>query len=192
METVAATLPVAPPRVRLESMNSDSYVRFAARVAVCVAASLAAPASFGAEPDRAQVQAQLLDHAEFLCANCFFGASKHFYCFQADNQILIGYQKVPVFNFEDQSKNYLTSVRPRWTVWTAPGQTVPISYDDRHIWVTRPEPKEAPRGIRGHLKGAFIWTSRGESQQVRLKRSSIRDIFISSDACRGAAGAKSR
>src|SRR5580704_8209660 len=118
-------------------MMSRFYVRPVAWVSVCVAALLAAPVSFGTAADRQQAQAQVLDHAEFLCANCFYGASEYYFCFAVDNKILTGYQRTRVLNWEDKSKNYLTVVKPGWSAWTAPGQTVPISYDDKHIWVSR-------------------------------------------------------
>jgi len=152
-------------------MNSRSYIRSAIRTSVYVAALLAAAVSFGAAPARQQVQAQLLAHAEFLCANCFFGASDYYYCFAADNKVLVGYQRTRVMNWQDPSKNFLTIARPEWTVWTAPGQTapgqIPISYDDKHIWV-----------------------SRADGKQVRLTRSPLRDIFTSNDRCRAADGAQ--
>jgi hypothetical protein len=155
-----------------------------------VAASLAAPVSFGAAAGRQQVQAQLLDHAEFLCANCFFGPSDYYYCFAADNQILIGYQRTPVLNWRDQSKNYLTGVHGAWAAWTAPGQTVPISYDDKHIWVSRTEGQPVKRDFRAHVKAVANWVSRGNGKQVKLTRSSLRDIFTNNDQCRGAGRAK--
>jgi hypothetical protein len=149
-------------------MNSYSCIRSVIRTSVCVAALLAALVSFGAVAGRQQVQAQVLDHAEFLCANCLFGASDYYYCFAADNnKLLIGYQRTRVLNWQDQSKNYLTIARPEWAVWTAPGQTVPISYDDKHIWV-----------------------SRADGKQVRLTRSPLRDIFLNNDRCRDADKAK--
>ena len=147
-------------------MNSYSYMRSVVWASVCVAASLAAPVSFGAAADRQQVQAQLLDHAEFLCDNCFFGTSDYYFCFAADNKVLIGYQKTPVLNWWDKSKNYLTKVHRGWTAWEAPGQTVPISYDDKYIWV-----------------------SRADGKQVRLTQSSSRGIFTGNDRCRDAGGA---
>lgn len=150
-----------------------------------MAASLAMPVSFGAAADRLEVQAQLLDHAEFLCANCFFGASKYYYCFAAGDKVLIGYQKTPVLNWEDPSKNYLTGAHRAWAAWTAPGQTVPISYDDKHIWVSRADNPEVKRDLWGHVKELPIRASRVRSKQVRLNRSSTRDIFINSDTCRG-------
>lgn len=173
-------------------MNLFSSNRPVVRTSVCVAALLAASISFGGAADRPQVQAQLLDHAEFLCANCFFGASDYYYCFEADNRILIGYQKTPVLNWEDQSKNYMTGVRPRWSAWSASGQTVPISYDDKYIWVTRPEAKPANSSVWAHMKAFGIWASRGDTKQVRLKRSSMADIFTNNDRCRAAASTKAR
>src|ERR1700689_3310735 len=109
-------------------MKSYRYIRSLIRMSVCVTALVAAPVSFGAAADRHQVQAQLLDHAELLCANCFFGPSDYYYCFAADNKALIGYQRTPVLNWQDSSKNYFTRVRPGWKAWTAPGQAVPIGY----------------------------------------------------------------
>ena len=101
-------------------MKSHLNVRSLIRMSVYVSALLAAPAIFGAAPDRPQVQAQLLDHAELLCDNCFFGPSYYYYCFQADNKVLIGYQRTRVLNWEDKSKNYLTKAHKAWTVWTPP------------------------------------------------------------------------
>jgi len=171
-------------------MSSYSCIRSITRTSVCVAASLAAPLSFGAAADRQQAQAQLLDRAAFLCDNCFFGASDYYYCFAADNKILVGYQRTPVLNYQDKSKNYLAPAHPSWAAWTAPGQTVPISYDDKYIWVDRE--KQVRRGFWGHLKALAFWASRADGKQVRLKQSSLRDIFIDNDQCRGADKAKAQ
>jgi hypothetical protein len=167
-------------------MNLHSYIRSVIRTPVWVAFLLATPILFAAPADRPQVQAQLLDHAEFLCANCFFGASDYYYCFAADNKILIGYQKTPVLNWEDKSKNYLTGVRPKWAAWSAPGETAPISYDDKHIWVSRPETKQVRQGFWANVKAMAVRVSRGDSKQVKLTRSSMRDIFTHNDRCRAA------
>jgi hypothetical protein len=147
---------------------------------------LAAAVSLGAADGRQKVQAQLLDHAEFLCANCFFGASDHYYCFAAGDRVLIGYQRTPVLNWRDESKNYLTGVHPAWAAWTAPGQTVPISFDDKHIWVSRANGKPVRRDFWTHLKALAFWVSRGDSREVKLRQSSMRDIFVNNDRCRGA------
>ena len=167
-------------------MQSYSCIRSVIRTLVCVAASLAAPVSFGADAGRQQAEAQLLDHAEFLCANCFFGPSDYYYCFAADDKVLVGYQRTPVLNWQDKSKNYLTGVHPAWAAWTAPGQTVPISYDDKHIWVSRADGKQVKPDLWAHLKAVAFWVSRGDSKQVKLTRSSMRDIFTNNDRCRAA------
>lgn len=172
-------------------MNSYSYIRSVIRTSVCVAASLAAPVSFGASAGRQQVEAQLLDHAEFLCDNCFFGPSDYYYCFAAGNQVLIGYQSTPVLNWRDTSKNYLTKFRHGWAAWSAPGQTVPISYDDKHIWVSRGD-KPVSGGLWAGMKSFARWVVRDDKKQVRLTRSSVRDIFTNNDRCRGADGAKAQ
>jgi len=148
-------------------MKSHSLVGQFVQMSVCWSALLAAPAVYGATAGRQQAQAQMLDHAELLCDNCFFGPSYYFYCFEADNKILIGYQRTPVLNWDDRSKNYLTKVHKAWMVWTPPGETVPVSYDDKHIWVTRPNGKP-----------------------VKLTQSYTRDIFTANDRCREAVRAQ--
>jgi len=148
-------------------MQSFAYIRALVWTAVGLAASLSAPLSFGAAADRQQTQAQLLDHAEMPCANCFFGPSYHYYCFAADNQVLVGYQRTPVINWRNESKNYLTKVHHAWTPWTAPGESVPISFDKKHIWVARPNGK-----------------------RVKLTQDYSRDVFINSDRCESAVRAK--
>jgi len=173
-------------------MKLPSYSRTVIRTVVCVAASLAAPLSFGAPADRQQAQAQLLDHAEILCANCLFGPSDYYYCFAADNKILIGYQKSPVLNWQDQSKNYLTTVHRGWAAWAAPGQTVPIAYNDKHIWVTRTDDKQVPSGLWGNVKAIGAWVSRAHSKQVKLTRRSVGDVFVNNDQCRSAGRAKAQ
>src|SRR6202167_4039931 len=83
--------------------------------------------------NKPQVQGQLLDHNVYLCNNCFFGASTYYYCFEADNKILIGYQKIPTLNWKDEASNDLTKVHKSWAPWTAEGQTIPMRYDEKHI-----------------------------------------------------------
>lgn len=149
-------------------MQSFSQVPSLIRLSVCLAAALAAPACFGAHSEQQQAQAQLLDHAELPCANCFFGTGDYYYCFAADNKVLIAYQRTRVLNWADESKNYLTKVHHGWELWTAPGQTLPITYDDKHIWVTREGGK-----------------------QVRLNQRYSLDIFTN-NRCRAAVKAKSQ
>jgi hypothetical protein len=168
-------------------MTSYPYIRAVIRASVCVAALVGAPVSFGSAAGRVQAEAQLLDHAEFLCDNCFFGPSTYYYCFAADNQVLIGYQRTPVLNWQDKSKNYLTAVHSTWAAWTAPGQTVPISYDEKHLWVSRGD-TQASRDFWAHLKAVAKWVTRDDSKQVRLTRGT-RDVFTN-DRCREAGRAK--
>jgi hypothetical protein len=148
-------------------MHRYSYIRSILRNSLCLAALLAAPADFQAASPRQQAQAPLLDHAEFPCVNCFFARSDRYYCFQADNQILIAHRKIPVVNWQDESKNYITRVHPAWKDWTPPGQTVPISFDDKHVWLRQANGKE--------LKLARVFTG---------------DIFTNNAQCRAVKGAQ--
>jgi len=156
------------------------------RTWACLLGSLLVPLSCGAANARQPAQARLLDHAELLCSNCFFGPSNYFYCFVVDNQILIGRQRVPVLNWEDSSKNYLTPVHGSWEAWMAPGQTVPITYDDKHIWVNRAESKPTKAGFWGRFRDATALITRADVKQVKLLRSSPSDIFANDERCRGA------
>ncbi len=92
-----------------------------------------------------------------------FGPSYYYYCLEADNKVLIGYQRTPVINWQDESKNYLTKVRGGWKAWTPQGPTLPIAYDDQHIWVARPEGKP-----------------------VKLTQTYSRDVFTADPRCRDA------
>src|SRR5579862_5062693 len=123
-------------------MHLNFYNRFATSILLLIALFAAAPFSFGA-PKGQQAQAQLLDHAEVYCSNCFFGATDYYYCFAVDNKIIFGVQRVPAVNWQDNSKNYLTKFHKQWKPWDAAGQAVPIVYDDKHIWVSRTAGQEA-------------------------------------------------
>lgn len=128
----------------------------------------------------------MLDHAEFLCSNCFFGASDYYYCLAADNKILIAHQKMPVLNYEDQTKNRLAPVHPAWAAWSAPGQTFPISYNEKYVWIARPKEQAAHPHIWTYMKDFAFWATRGSGKEVRLKRSAMADIFINDGRCRAA------
>jgi len=138
---------------------------------VCTVALLAAPFCLSAPPPRHEVQAQLIDQAALLCDNCFFGASNYYYCFATDNIVLIGYQRTPVVNWWDKSKNYLAKAHPSWTALDAPTEVVPISYDDKHMWVTRAD-QDAVKKAGGRLHAVIK-----ENKDVRLVRDSSRDLF---------------
>jgi hypothetical protein len=136
-----------------------SVCTFFAFVLITSAAQLASAAT----ADKPQVQGQLLDKNEYLCDNCLFGSSSYYYCIEADNKILIGYQKVPAINWKDPASNDLTKVHKSWEPWTSEGQTIPLRYDDKYIWLTR-----------------------SDGKQVRLKQDYTTDIFINSQQCRAA------
>jgi hypothetical protein len=165
-------------------MISYSDIRALMRTCVCAAAVIAAPLSFAKTPIPPPVQARILDSAELPCDNCFFGPDFHYLCFEADNKILVGYQRVPVLNWTDKSKNYLTKAHPDWTIWSAPGDEVPISYDSKHIWVTRPDP------VPGATQGGPAHVLFKAHKQVRLIQNYSRDVFTNNDRCRAAVRGK--
>jgi len=127
-----------------------------------------AAAAFAAAPDTQEAQGQLLDRNEYLCSNCFFGASTYYYCFEAGNKILIGYQKIPTLNWKDPASNDLAKVHKSWKPLTADGKDVPLRYDDKHIWVTGPNGKT-----------------------VKLTQDYNTDIFVNNSQCRSAVKKKS-
>lgn len=133
----------------------DSFISFLTRTSI-LAASMVAVVSFGAAADREQVQARLLDQAELQCSNCFFAPSDYYFCFATDDKVLIGYQSVPVINWEDPSKNFLARVHHQWVPWSPPGDTMSISFDAKHIWVERANGKKVkltrsePRAVFTH------------------------------------------
>jgi hypothetical protein len=127
-----------------------------------------AAAAFAAAPDKQEAQGQLLDRNEYLCSNCFFGASTYYYCFEAGSKILIGYQKIPTLNWKDSASNDLTRVHKSWTPLAGESKDIPLRYDDKHIWVTGPNGKS-----------------------VKLTQDYSTDIFVNNSQCRGAIKKKS-
>lgn len=120
-------------------------------------------AAVAAAPEKPAVQAQLLDSNQYLCSNCFFGASTYYYCFEAGNKVLIGYEKVPTLNWHDPASNDLVKVHKNFRPLSTQGQTVQLRYDNKHIWVERPGAKA-----------------------VRLKQDYNTDIFVNNAQCRAA------
>lgn len=118
---------------------------------------------FGKAPDKPEIQAQVLDQNQYACASCFFGQSTYYYCFEADNKVLIGYEKIPTMNWIDPSRNWLAKVHKSWRPWAEDGKTVPLRYDEKNIWLTGPNGK-----------------------QVKLKQDYGTDIFINDQRCRAA------
>lgn len=124
----------------------------------------AATSSFAAAPELPKVEAQLLEHGEYLCSNCFFGTSDYYYCFKADNRILIGRQRIPTLNFQDRQKNYFTKYRKSWTSWKPNGDSVSLKYDEKYVWLPGGE------GMK----------------DIRLTQDYERDIFVAGGQCRAA------
>jgi hypothetical protein len=120
-------------------------------------------AAMAAAPDQKTAQGQLLERNEYLCDNCFFGASTYYYCFEAGDKILIGYQKIPTINWKDPASNDLTKVHKSWAPASADEKNIPLRYDDKHIWITNDKGKT-----------------------VKLTQDYSRDIFVSNSQCRGA------
>jgi hypothetical protein len=77
-------------------------------------------------------QAVLLDHAEYLCKNCFLGNSDYYFCFDVKSKIMIGHEKIRV-----QTRRVLPD-----NLLGERGKTVPIRYDDQYIWITGPNGKD--------------------------------------------------
>jgi hypothetical protein len=158
-----------------------SPLKFRAAVATLWLVAANVPGAF-AKDKRTEAQAQVIDQAEFPCSDCFFGASKHFYCFAAGKDILLAYQKTPAINFMNSSKNYLEPARPAWAAWKPGAAAVPVTYDQKHIWLTRGDLRTASGFLAG-LKGVAIWATRGQGKKVKLSRTSISDVFMNDNRC---------
>lgn len=124
--------------------------------------AVSVPALSAAENKGQETQAQILEQANFDCANCFFGAGDYYFCFEANNKVMLAHDKVYMFNWTDPSKNYFGKVYSRWKIPNPSGQSVTIQYNDRHVWMPR-----------------------ADGKQVRLTLDYSRDIFTDS-RCRAA------
>jgi hypothetical protein len=134
------------------------------RAVLCLAlVALAAPASFGKKAERKTASALILDHNSYICHNCFFGTSDYYYCFDAGDKILIGYQKIPSMGWKEHDTNLLTRVRKNYAPWTPEGEKISLTYDDKMIYVDR-----------------------GDGKETRLIQNYQTDIFMHSAVCRGA------
>src|ERR1700722_5690722 len=126
---------------------------------------LTVPGCFGKKAERKTADATLLDSNSYICGNCFFGASDYYYCFDAGDKILIGYQKIPAVSWNDHSTNMLTRLNKKYVQWQPESGTskIKLTYDDKLIWVTG-----------------------GDGKEVKLHQNYQTDIFLHSDRCRGA------
>ena len=120
------------------------------------------PVVFAAPAERKETQAQILEQDSFPCPNCFFGNAYYFFCFAADNQILLAQDKIPTVNYSDSGKNLLGKFHKSWRRPNPSAATTTLQYDNDHVWML---------GENG--------------QMVRLKRENSRDVF-SNPQCRAA------
>ncbi len=134
----------------------------AVRKLMLLALAGAVPALFAASAERKEAQAQILEQASFPCPNCFFGNAYYFFCFQADNQILLAQDKIPTMNYSDSQKNFLGKVHKSWRRPTPSGESIAIRYDQKHVWIPR-----------------------ADGKLIRLKRESSHDVFTNPQ-CRAA------
>ena len=113
------------------------------RIFVCLVSALAV---FGAKDHKApdQVQAVILDQNSYPCVNCLFGVSQHYFCFNANNKILIGRDDVRT----QMRKKTPTELMER-------GKTVAIRFDDRYIWTAGPNGKDI-RMTQDYTKKIFL------------------------------------
>ena len=120
-------------------------------------------ASFGASAERKQAEAQILERNQFRCNNCFFGPSDYYFCFAADNKVILAHAKIPTLNWRDDHQNYFGKVHAGWRDPDPAGQSVSILYDDK-----------------------FVWMPRSDGKQLRMTQDYSRDIFVANPQCRAA------
>ena len=112
--------------------------------------AMVAPVTFGASEDKGPtVQAVMLDHNEFPCSNCLFGIADYNFCFDANNKILIGHDKVRTQKWWQHEP---TGLMER-------GKTVPIRFNDQYIWVPQPKGKDL-RLTQDYTKKIFLNSDR--------------------------------
>jgi|SRR5579871_2678542 len=131
-------------------------------VSTALALAAAAPFVFAASAERKEAQARILEQTSIPCSNCFFGRSEYYFCFAADNKILLAQDKIPTFNWHDNRRNFFGKVYGPWKRPSTSGDTITIQYDDEHVWIPRTGGK-----------------------QLRLKQDYSRDIFTNQQ-CRSA------
>ena len=141
---------------------SKNKTAAAVRKLMVLALAGAVPALFAASAERKEAQAQILEQASFPCPNCFFGNAYYFFCFQADNQILLAQDRTPTMNYSDSQKNFLGKVHKSWRRPTTSGESITIRYDEKHLWIPR-----------------------ADGKLTRLKRENTHDVFTNPQ-CRAA------
>lgn len=136
---------------------------FRSVLTVLVAGAVFGPAVLAAPPaDHKEAQAKILEQEKYPCENCFFGGTDYFFCFEADNQVLVAHDKIPTMNWTDPNKNYFGKLHGSWKNPAPENESLKISYDDRHVWMAR-----------------------ADGKQIRLDREVSHDPFTNPQ-CRGA------
>lgn len=104
----------------------------ALRVSLCLLIALAAPGTFGKTDPKTlnEVQAVVLDHNAFVCTGCLFGISDYYFCFDVNNKVLVGHDKVRTQTWMKQPSELMER-----------GKAVPIRFDDEYIWAPGPKGK---------------------------------------------------
>lgn len=105
------------------------------RALICFLLALASSTVMGAKDKKEpgpQTQATLLDHAEYLCQNCLFGNSDYYFCFDVNNKILVGHEKIRTQTWMKAPQNLLGER----------GQKVSIRFDNSYIWIPGPKGKD--------------------------------------------------
>jgi hypothetical protein len=124
------------------------------RVLLCASIALA---SFGAATgDKPTTPATILDHNEYTCENCLFGISDYYFCFDANQKILIGHDRVRT---QTRKKNPLDLLQS--------GKSVPVRFDDKYIWVTEPNGKEL-RLTQDYTKKIFLDNGKCQAAASKL------------------------
>jgi hypothetical protein len=98
-----------------------------------VAIALGAPVSQAKDkkPEPNTAQATLLDFNSYPCENCLFGNSDYYFCFDANQKILVGHEKVRTQTWQKTPVGL-----------SERGKSVSLRYDDKYIWVAAPGGKE--------------------------------------------------
>jgi len=114
---------------------------------VVLAIFLLAPVSF-AGTEGQTVQATMLDHNEYPCENCLFGISDYYFCFAAQDKILVGHEKIRT----QMRKHAPAELMER-------GKSISIRYDDKFIWVPQVKGKDL-KLTQDYSKKIFLQSDR--------------------------------
>ena len=114
---------------------------------VVLAIFLLAPVSF-AGTEGQTVQATMLDHNEYPCENCLFGISDYYFCFAAQDKILVGHEKMRT----QMRKHAPAELMER-------GKSISIRYDDKFIWVPQVKGKDL-KLTQDYSKKIFLQSDR--------------------------------